>query len=99
MTCVFCCNALRVNALHDADPDDLPRLEIESGGLATEIDHLDIHIAVDGMIKAALPQMVPEQVLASMFAAKGGAAKSIAKSHSSRENGKKGGRPSGKQAA
>lgn len=88
-----------ISALNNATQDDLHQLEMWPDGSIIEIDHLDLHIAVDGMIKAALPAMVPQQVLASMFAARGGAAKSSVKAQSSRENGKKGGRPSGKQAA
>ncbi len=85
--------------LHDAMPDDLGAMVLWPDGSIIEIEALDIHILVDGMIKAALPAMVPAPVLASMFAARGGAVKSGAKAQSARENGKKGGRPSGKQAA
>ena len=58
-----------------------------------EIENLDIHISVDGMIKAALPVLVPTRIMMSMFAARGGATKSEEKALSSRKNGEKGGRP------
>lgn len=48
-----------IGALHGAGPADLARMQLWPGGSLIEIDHLDIHIAVDGMIRAALPVLVP----------------------------------------
>ena len=82
-----------VGVLQDVGPADLARMELWPDGSLIEIEHLDIHILVDGMIKAALPVLVPSRIVAGLFAAHGGAATSKAKARSSRENGKKGGRP------
>jgi hypothetical protein len=82
-----------IAALRDARPDDLARIELWPDGSIIEIEHLDIHISVDGMVRSALPVLIPRNLLAGLFAALGGAATSIAKARSSRENGKKGGRP------
>ena len=82
-----------VGVLQDAGPADLAKMELWPDGSLIEIEHLDIHIFVDGMIKAALPVLVPSRIMAGLFAAYGGAATSKAKALSSRQNGKKGGRP------
>lgn len=88
-----------IGALQDVGPDDLARIELWPDGSLIEIEDLDIHISVDGMVKAALPVLVPGRIVAGLFAAFGGAAKSQAKANSSRQNGKKGGRPKRKAAA
>ena len=82
-----------IGVLQDVGPDDLRKLELWRDGSVIEIEDLDIHISVDGMVKAALPVLVPSHIVAGMFAAFGGAAKSVAKARSSQQNGKKGGRP------
>jgi len=82
-----------IGALRDVGPADLARLELWPDGSLIEIGHLDIHIAVDGMVKAALPVLVPSRIVAGLFAAAGGAVRSEAKAESSRRNGRKGGRP------
>ncbi len=82
-----------IGVLRGVDPKDLCKMEIWPDGSLIEIEALDIHISVDGMVKAALPVLVPSRIVAGMFAASGGAATSAAKAESSRRNGKKGGRP------
>ncbi len=82
-----------IAALAQVDRGALDRLELWPDGSVIEIDDLDIHISVDGMVRAALRCLVPPRVLGGMFAAAGGATKSESKSASSRNNGKKGGRP------
>jgi hypothetical protein len=74
----------------DVVPDDLGKMELWPDGSLIDIENLDIHITVDGMIKAALPVLVPSRIVAGLFAAFSGAAKSAAKAESSRRNGKKG---------
>jgi hypothetical protein len=74
-------------------------MELWPDGSLIEIEDLDIHISVDGMVKAALPVLVPSRIVAGLFAANGGAAKSAVKANSSRQNGKKGGRPKKTAAA
>ena len=88
-----------IGALQDVGPDELAKIEVWPDGSLIEIEDLDIHISVDGMVKAALPVLVPGRIVAGMFAAFGGAAKSPAKAKSSRRNGRKGGRPKKKAAA
>lgn len=87
-----------IGALQDVAATDLAKMELWPDGSLIEIEHLDIHIAVDGMIKAALPVLVPGPVIAGLFATYGGSARSEAKAASSRKNGKKGGRPKKKAA-
>jgi len=82
-----------IGALAHVDAGALGRIELWPDGSVVEIQDLDIHISVDGMVKAALRVLVPPPVVASLFAAAGGAATSAAKARSSRDNGKKGGRP------
>ena len=81
-----------MGVLQDAGPADLARMELWPDGSLIEIEHLDIRILVDGMIKAVLPVLVPSRIVADLFAAHEGAAKSKAEAWSSQENGKKGGR-------
>ena len=91
--CGFVIPRALIGVLEAAKPDDLARMAVWPDGSVIEIEHLDIHIHVDGMIKAALPFLVPGRVMAGLFAAYGGAATSAAKASSSRRNGMKGGRP------
>jgi hypothetical protein len=88
-----------IGVLQDVDPDALAGMELWPDGSLIEIEDLDIHISVDGMVKAALPVLVPSRIVAGLFAASGGAAKSKAKAESSRRNGMKGGRPKSRAAA
>lgn len=88
-----------IGVLQDISAKDLAKIDLWPDGSLIEIEHLDIHISVDGMIKAALPVLVPGRVVAGLFAAVGGAATSPAKAKSSRQNGKKGGRPRKTEAA
>ncbi len=72
----------------------MAELTLWPDGSLIEIESLDIHISVHGMVMAALRVLVPRPVMAGVFAAQGGSATSKAgKTTSSRENGKKGGRP------
>jgi len=87
-----------VKSLQAVKAEHLASMTLWPDGSLIEIEALDLHISVDGMIKAALPVLVPRQIAAGMFAAAGGSAKSAAKTQSARQNGKKGGRPR-KQAA
>jgi hypothetical protein len=82
-----------VKSLQAVDAEHLAGMTLWPDGSLIEIEALDVHVSVDGMIKAALPVLVPRQIAARMFAAAGGAVKSVAKTQSSRQNGKKGGRP------
>jgi hypothetical protein len=88
-----------VGALRDISLDDLAKMAVWPDGSLIEIEDLDIHISVDGMVKSALPVLVPSRIIAGLFAANGGAAKSALKAESSKRNGKKGGRPRKKAAA
>lgn len=85
--------------LQDVGPGDLAKLAVWPDGSLIETEELDIHVSVDGMVKAAPPILVPGRIVAGLFAAAGGAARSQAKAESSRQNGKKGGRPRRKAAA
>ena len=87
-----------VKGLQSVGAEHLAGMTLWPDGSLIEIEALDLHVSVDGMIKAALPVLVPRQIAAGMFAAAGGSAKSAAKTQSARQNGKKGGRPR-KQAA
>ena len=72
----------------------MAELALWPDGSLIEIESLDIHISVHGMVMAALRVLVPRPVMAGVFAAQGGSATSKAgRATSSRENGKKGGRP------
>jgi hypothetical protein len=62
-----------VGALQDANPDDMAKLELWPDGSLIEIQHLDIHISVDGMIRAALRVLVPERIVANQSSASGNA--------------------------
>lgn len=88
-----------IGVLRDVSLEDLATMELWPDGSLIEIEDLDIHISVDGMIKAALPVLVPRRIVAGIFAASGGAVKSKAKAESSKQNGRKGGRPKKKAAA
>lgn len=88
-----------IGILQDVGSDSLAKMELWPDGSLIEIEDLDIHISVDGMVRAALPVLVPRGIVAGLFAASGGAVKSKAKAESSRRNGKKGGRPKKKAAA
>lgn len=87
-----------IGVLQDVGPGDLAKLAVWPDGSLIETEELDIHVSVDGMVKAAPPILVPGRIVAGLFAAAGGAARSQAKAESSRQNGKKGGRPRRKAA-
>ena len=51
-----------VGVLQDADPAALATMELWPDGSVIEIECLDIHLSVDGMIKAALPVLMPGRI-------------------------------------
>ena len=51
-----------VGALQDVEPAALAGMELWPDGSVIEIDCLDIHVSVDGMIRAALPVLVPRRI-------------------------------------
>ena len=57
-----------VGALQEASPADLARMEIWPDGSVIEIEHLDIHLSVHGMIAAAFPVLVPQRIMAGLVA-------------------------------
>ncbi len=83
-----------IGALQDVPIEELVKLDIWPDGSAIELEDLDIHISVDGLMTAILPAMLPTKTIAAIFASRGGRATSDAKRSSARENGRKGGRPS-----
>jgi hypothetical protein len=82
-----------IGALQDVPIEDLDKLEIWPGGSAIELEELDIHISVDGLMTAILPAMLPTRTVAAIFASRGGRATSESKRSSAQENGRRGGRP------
>ncbi len=82
-----------VAALQDVKHRDLAAMEIWLDGSVIEIDDLDIHISIDGLIRSALPVLIPSRIVAGLFAAQGGATTSAAKATNSRANGKKAAAP------
>lgn len=78
-----------IGALRDVMPNDLGKMELWPDGSLIDIEHLDIHISVHGMIEASLPLLTPGRVISQPFAAQRSAAWSEAKSVSSRDDGKK----------
>ena len=83
-----------IGALQDVPIEELVKLDIWPDGSAIELEDLDIHISVDGLMTAILPAMLPTKTIAAIFASRGGRATSDAKRSSAQENGRKGGRPS-----
>jgi hypothetical protein len=85
---------LWIGALQEVPIEDLARLEIWPDGSAIELEDLDIHISVHGLMIAILPAMLPPRaVAAAIFASRGGKATSDAKRSNAKANGRKGGRP------
>jgi hypothetical protein len=82
-----------IAALRDVPASDLSKLEVWPDGSAIELGDRDIHISVDGLVKAMLPAMLPTKTIASLFASRGGKATSDAKRGSAQRNGQRGGRP------
>lgn len=82
-----------ISALQDVAVKDLARLNVWPDGSAIEIDDLDIHISVHGLLSATLPGIVSSRALAAIFASRGGRATSAAKRGTAQINGRKGGRP------
>ena len=82
-----------IGVLQDIPIEDLAKLEIWPDGSAIELEDLDIHISVDGLMTAILPAMLPTRTVAAIFASRGGKATSDAKRSSAQKNGRKGGRP------
>ena len=82
-----------IGALQDVPIADLAKLELWPDGSAIELEDLDIHISVDGLVTAILPAMLPARTVAAIFASRGGKATSNAKRSSAKENGRRGGRP------
>jgi hypothetical protein len=88
-----------IDALLDIPVAELGNLAVWPDGSAIEIDDLDVHISVDGLMSAVLPRMLPARAIAALFASRGGKATSEAKRSSARRNGLKGGRPHRGKAA
>jgi hypothetical protein len=82
-----------IGALQDVPIGELAQLEVWPDGSAIELDSLDIHISVDGLLTAILPAMLPTRTVATIFGSRGGRATSAAKRSSAQENGRRGGRP------
>jgi hypothetical protein len=82
-----------IGALQGVPVKDLRKLDVWPDGSAVEIDELDIHISVHGLLSAILPAMLPARAVAAIFASRGGQATSAAKRRSAQANGRKGGRP------
>ncbi len=82
-----------IGALQDVSVADLARLEVWPDGSAIEIDDLDIHISVHGLLAATLPGLLSTRTLAAIFASRGGRATSDVKRSTAQANGRKGGRP------
>ena len=82
-----------IGALQDVPTAELSKLEIWPDGSAIELDDLDVHISLHGLLTVVLPAILPLGIVASIFASRGGHATSEAKRSSSQTNGRKGGRP------
>lgn len=82
-----------IDTLKNVHPEDLAQMEAWLDGTAIEIDALDIHISVHGLLTQSLPAMLPARALAGLFASRGGKATSETKRATARSNGRKGGRP------
>ena len=74
-------------------PDQLALLDVWPDGSAIELDTLDIHVSVHGLLSQVLPAILPSSFLAGLFGSRGGKSTSDAKKATARENGRKGGRP------
>jgi hypothetical protein len=55
-----------IGVLQDVGPEDLAKIELWPDGSLIEIEDPDIHISVDGMVKAALPALMPSRVVAGL---------------------------------
>ena len=82
-----------IGPLAQLPPDQLALLDIWPDGSDIEIDTLDIHVSVHGLLSQVLPAMLPTSFLAGLFGGRGGRSTSDAKKATARENGRKGGRP------
>jgi hypothetical protein len=82
-----------IDALRDVPTHALAELAVWPDGSAIEIEGLDIHISVDGLMAAVLPAMLPARAVAALFGRRGGQATSEAKRRSAQRNGRAGGRP------
>ena len=82
-----------IGPLAQLSPDQLALLDVWPDGSAIELDTLDIHVSVHGLLSQVLPAMLPTSFLAGLFGGRGGRSTSDAKKAKARENGRKGGRP------
>jgi hypothetical protein len=56
-----------IAALRDVPASELSKLEVWPDGSAIELGDRDIHISMDGLVKALLPAMLPTKTIASLF--------------------------------
>jgi hypothetical protein len=82
-----------IDALRDVPTQALAELAVWPDGSAIEIEDLDIHISVHGLMATVLPAMLPTRAVAALFGRRGGQATSEAKRQSAQRNGRAGGRP------
>lgn len=73
----------------DVAPKDMEKIEVSPAGMGLEIDDLDIHIGINGLVTS----FISPHLMAKSLGRRGGGVRSEAKQASARENGKKGGRP------
>ncbi len=78
-----------VDELSELADASLHSMELSPAGASIDIEDLDLHISVEGLLTAILPRSLINRTFARM----GGKAKSTPKSQASRLNGLKGGRP------
>lgn len=78
-----------IEEFRDVSPEDMKKLEISPAGMGLELDALDIHVSIHGLVTA----FISPHLMAKSLGRRGGETKSPAKKQSARKNGKKGGRP------
>lgn len=78
-----------IEEFRDVGPEDMRKLEVSPAGMGLELDDLDIHVSIHGLVTS----VIPPQMMAKFLGQRGGEATSPSKKQSARENGKKGGRP------